>query len=57
MAARGKSADKGDRCELKLTWASALKKSNKVDKSAMLEIEYVSKNTIEEIALFLRFVV
>ena len=51
MAARGKSADKGDRCELKLTWASALKKSSKVDKSAMLEIEYVSKNTIEEIAL------
>ena len=51
MAGKGKPADKGSPCELKLTWASALKKSAKVDKSAMLEIEYESKNTIEEIAL------
>jgi hypothetical protein len=51
MAGKGKPADKGSPCELKLTWASALKVSAKVDKSSMLEIEYESKNTIEEIAL------
>ena len=51
MAGKGKPANKGSRCELKLTWASALKESGKVDKANLLEIKYESKNTIEEIAL------
>ena len=51
MAGNNKPANKGSKCELKLTWASALKESGKVDKANLLEIKYESKNTIEEIAL------
>ena len=51
MAGKDKPADKGSPCELKLTWASVLKESAKVDKFNMLEIKFESKNTIEEIAL------
>ena len=51
MAGNDKPADRGSPCELKLTWASTLKESSKVDKANMLEIKYESKNTIEEIAL------
>ena len=51
MSGKNKPANKGSPCELRLTWASSLKESGKVEKSAMLEIKYESKNTIEEIAL------
>ena len=50
-ASKGKPADKGSPCELKLTWENALKENSKVNKDEMLEIKYESKNTIEEIAL------
>ena len=33
MAGKDKPADRGSPCELKLTWASALKESGKVDKA------------------------
>ena len=50
-ASKGKPADRGSPCELKLTWVSAFKERSKVYKDPMLEIKYESKNTIEEIAL------